>query len=139
MIAKTFVDTNVLVYAEDRDAGPKHEIARDLIVSLWDARQGVVSIQVLQDFYVTITKKPKKPLSPTKALDIVREYLTWEVVENSSELLVAAITLQQKAQLSFWDAAVVQAALSAGCSRLCTEDLNNGQRFGSLVLENPFV
>jgi len=139
MIAKTFVDTNVLVYAEDRDAGPKHEIARDLIMSLWESRQGVVSIQVLQEFYVTITKKPKKPLSPAKALEIVREYLTWEVVENGADLLVAAITLQQKAHLSFWDAAVVQAALAAGCSKLCTEDLNHGQRFGSLVLENPFT
>jgi predicted nucleic acid-binding protein len=136
---KSFVDTNVLVYAEDRDAGAKHERARDLIVELWKTKQGVVSVQVLQEFYVTITRKPKRPLSPSRALDIVREYLTWEVVENTSELLVASIALQQKAQLSFWDAAVVQAALEAGCSKLCTEDLNAGQRFGGLVIENPFA
>lgn len=136
---KSFVDTNVLVYAEDRDAGAKHELARALLVELWKTRQGVLSIQVLQEFYVTITKKPKKPLSPSKALEIVREYLTWEVVESTPDLLLASIALHQKAQLSFWDAAIVQAALDAGCSRLCTEDLNAGQRFGSLVIENPFA
>jgi predicted nucleic acid-binding protein len=135
---KSFVDTNVLVYAEDRDAGAKHEVARDLLVDLWKTREGVISVQVLQEFYVTITRKPKKPLSPSKALDIVREYLTWKVVENTPDLLIAAIGLHQKAQLSFWDAAVVQAALDAECSRLYTEDLNAGQRFGSLVIENPF-
>jgi predicted nucleic acid-binding protein len=68
----------------------------------------------------------------------VKEYLTWEVVESSPALLVASIGLHQKAQLSFWDASIVQAALDAGCSRLYTEDLNAGQRFGKLVLKNPF-
>lgn len=135
---KSFVDTNVLVYAEDRDSGARHAIARDLLVELWNTRQGVVSVQVLQEFYVTITRKPKKPLSPARALEIVREYLTWAVVENTPDLLVSAISLHQKAQLSFWDAAVVQAALDAGCSRLYTEDLDAGQRFGSLVIDNPF-
>jgi len=136
---KSFVDTNVLVYAEDRDAGAKHQVARDLVVELWNTKQGVLSVQVLQEFYVTITKKPKKPLAPSKALEIVREYLTWHVVENTAEILVASIALQQKAQLSFWDAAVVQAAIEAGCSRLYTEDLNAGQRFGSVIIQNPFA
>ena len=135
---KSFVDTNVLIYAEDRDAGERHQIARDLIVELWNTRTGVVSVQVLQEFFVNITRKPKKPLSAARALEIVKEYLTWEVVENSPALLLASIGLHQKAQLSFWDAAVVQAALEADCSRLYTEDLNAGQRFGKLVLENPF-
>ncbi len=135
---KSFVDTNVLIYAEDRDAGERHQIARDLIVELWNTRTGVVSVQVLQEFFVNITRKPKKPLSAARALEIVKEYLTWEVVENSPALLLASIGLHQKAQLSFWDASVVQAALEADCSRLYTEDLNAGQRFGKLVLENPF-
>lgn len=135
---KSFVDTNVLIYAEDRDAGERHRIARDLIVELWNTRTGVVSVQVLQEFFVNITRKPKKPLSASRALDIVKEYLTWEVIENSPALLVASIGLHQKAQLSFWDASIVQAALEAGCSRLYTEDLSAGQRFGKLVLENPF-
>jgi len=134
----SFVDTNVLVYAEDRDAKKKHEVARDLIVELWDARGGVLSIQVLQEFYVNVTRKLKKPLTSAKALEVVEEYLTWTVVENTGRLLTSAIDLQQKAQLSFWDAMVVQAAIEAGCDKLYSEDMNAGQHFGSLVIVNPF-
>jgi len=135
----SFVDTNILVYAEDKDESEKHAIARDLIVELWRTRDGVVSVQVLQEFFVTVTRKIKRSLSTGKALDIVREYLTWRVVDNTSALLVAAVELQQKAQLSFWDAMVVQAAIDAGCERLYSEDLNDGQRFGTLQIANPFA
>jgi predicted nucleic acid-binding protein len=134
----SFVDTNILVYAEDRDVGAKWQVARDLIVRLWDTRDGVLSVQVLQEFYVTVTRKLRRPLSPPKALGIVREYLTWSVVENTGELLVAAIGLQQRAKLSFWDSLIVQAALESGCDRLYSEDLNAGQRFGALEIRNPF-
>ena len=134
----SFVDTNILVYAEDRDAKAKHDVARDLIVELWDDRTGVLSVQVLQEFYVNVTRKLKKPLTNAKALEIVEEYLTWTVVENTGKLLTNAIGLQQRGQLSFWDAVVVQAAIEAGCDQLYSEDLNAGQRFGSLVIVNPF-
>ncbi|MEX0802877.1 MAG: PIN domain-containing protein [Candidatus Binatia bacterium] len=135
----SFVDTNILVYAEDRDAKAKHDVARDLIVELWDDRTGVLSVQVLQEFYVNVTRKLKKPLTNPKALEIVKEYLTWTVVENTGKLLMNAIELQQRARLSFWDAMVVQAAIEAGCDQLYSEDLNGGQRFGSLVIVNPFT
>jgi len=134
----SFVDTNVLVYAEDRDAKARHEVARELIVKLWDNRSGVLSVQVLQEFYVNVTRKLKKPLSLAKAKEIVNEYLTWTVVVNTGQLLTDAIELQQKAQLSFWDAMVVGAALEAECTELYSEDLNDGQRFGSVVIVNPF-
>lgn len=134
----SFVDTNILIYAEDRDAKRKHIAARDLILKLWDDREGVVSIQVLQEFYVNVTRKLKKPLGSAKALEIIEEYLTWTVVENTSNLLTSAIRLQAKAQLSFWDAMVVQAAIEAGCEQLYSEDMNDGQRFGSLSIVNPF-
>lgn len=134
----SFVDTNILIYAEDRDAKLKHELARDLVVELWNQRDGVLSIQVLQEFYVNVTQTLKKPISKAKALSIVEEYLTWTVVENTGSLLTGAIALQQKAQLSFWDAMVVQAALESGSERLYSEDLDAGQRFGSLIVVNPF-
>ena len=95
-------------------------------------------MQVLQEFYVNVTRKLKKPLTNAKALEIVEEYLTCTVVENTGKLLVNAIELQQRARLSFWDAMVVQAAIEAGCDKLNSEDLNDGQRFGSLVIVNPF-
>jgi predicted nucleic acid-binding protein len=134
----SFVDANILLYAEDRDAKSKHDRARDLVLELWDNRDGVVSVQVLQEFYVNATRKLRKPLSTSKALEIVEEYLTWTVVENTSALLTAAIRLQTKTQLSFWDAMIVQAAIEAGCERMYSEDLNHGQRYGSMVVVNPF-
>jgi predicted nucleic acid-binding protein len=134
-----FVDTNVLVYAEDVSAGRKHQAARDLLIQLWNDADGVVSVQVLQELYVTLTRKVGKPLNATKALAIVKEYLAWVVVDNTPKLLVAAVGLQQRAQLSFWDALVVQAALDAGCDRLYSENLNAGQKFGSLTIVNPFA
>jgi predicted nucleic acid-binding protein len=106
-------------------------------VELWATRAGVLSIQVLQEFYVTVTRKLKKPLTSAKALEVVEEYLTWTVVDNTGRLLTSAIDLQQKAQLSFWDAMVVQAAIEAGCDKLYSEDMNADQRFGSLVIVNP--
>jgi predicted nucleic acid-binding protein len=135
----SFVDTNVLVYAEDRDAGRKHQIARDLIVGLWQSRDGVLSIQVLQELYVTLTRKVRRPLAPARAADVVREYLAWRIVDNDGGLLVAAMALQHKGSISFWDALVVEAASAAGCDRLYSEDLNPGQRFGPVEVVNPFV
>src|SRR5206468_8462989 len=134
-----FVDTNVLVYAEDRDAKTKDEVDRDLLVRLWDAREGVLSVQVLQEFYVSVTRKLKKPVTSAKALDIIEEYLTWTVVENTGRLLLEAIALQQRVQLSFWDSLIVQAAIEAGCDRLYSEDLTAGQKLGSVVVVNPFT
>jgi predicted nucleic acid-binding protein len=134
----SFVDTNILVYAEDRDAGRKHEVARDLIVDLWRSRKGVLSVQVLQELYVTLTRKVRRPVAAGRAAEIVREYLAWRVVDNDGDLLVAAMALQQKGSLSFWDALIVEAAGAAGCARLYTEDLNPGQRFGSVEIFNPF-
>jgi len=135
----SFVDTNVLVYAEDSDAKDKQRLARDLVLQLWDLRDGVLSVQILQEFYVTVTRKLKKPLAVGKARDIVDEYLTWTVVDNTGAILLDAIDLQRHAKLSFWDALVVQAAITAGCDRLYSEDLNAGQRFGAMLVVNPFV
>ena len=134
----SFVDTNILVCAEDRDARAKHGIARDLVLELWNAREGVLSVQVLQEFYVNVTLKVKKPVTSAKALDIIEEYLTWTVVENTGRLLVEAIALQQRAKLSFRDSLIVQAAIEAGCARLYSEDLQPGQTFGSVTIVNPF-
>ncbi|HMC95019.1 MAG TPA: PIN domain-containing protein, partial [Polyangia bacterium] len=135
-IVPSFVDTNVLVYAEDRDAGRKHEIARDLIVDLWRSREGVLSVQVLQELYVTLTRKVRRPLPPARAAEVVREYLAWRIVDNDGDLLIAAMVLQQKGRISLWDALVVEAAGAAGCERLYSEDLNSGQRFGALKIVN---
>ncbi len=134
----SFVDTNVLLYAEDADAGAKRERARALVTELWNNRQGVLSVQVLQEFYVAATRKLRKPLAPAKAREIVREYLAWTVVPGTTPLLEAALDLHQRSALSFWDAMIVQAAIESGCDRLYSEDMNDGQRHGSVTVTNPF-
>lgn len=134
-----FVDTNILVYAEDRDSGSKHIAARDLVADLWRSGEGVLSVQVLQEFFVNVTRKIPRPLGHDKALAIVEQYLTWRVVENTGDLLLGAIRLAPTIQLSFWDALIVQAARMERCNRLWTEDLSHGQRVGDLVILNPFL
>jgi predicted nucleic acid-binding protein len=134
-----FVDTNILVYAEDRDAGSKHTIARDLVADLWRSEQGVLSVQVLQEFFVTVTRKMPRPLGPDKALAIVEQYLTWRVVENTGDLLLAAIRRASDLKVSFWDALILEAACVERCDYLWTEDLKHGQRIGDLIIVNPFL
>jgi predicted nucleic acid-binding protein len=136
---RTFVDTNILVYAEDRDAGIKHTIARDLVADLWRSEQGVLSVQVLQELFVTVTRKVPRPLGPEKALAIVEQYLTWQVVANTGDLLLAAIRRASDVSVSFWDALILEAACFARCDCLWTEDLNHGQRIGDLIVVNPFL
>jgi predicted nucleic acid-binding protein len=138
-IVRAFVDANILVYAEDRDAGSKHIIARDLLADLWRSGNGVLSVQVLQEFFVNVTRKMPRPLPPAEALAIVEQYLTWRVVENSGELLLAGIRLASTLKISFWDALVLEAAKVERCERLWTEDLNHGQRVGGLTIINPFL
>ncbi len=135
---KTFVDTNVLVYAEDLDAGEKHDQAVRLVAGLWESGEGVVSIQVLQELFVTLTRKVDKPLSPARSRRIVEQYLTWTVVDNDGPLLLGAIDLSSRARISFWDASIVHAAQLSGCERLMTEDLGHGQRFGGVKVLDPF-
>jgi predicted nucleic acid-binding protein len=135
----TFVDTNILVYAEDRDAGSKHAIARDLVADLWRSGDGVLSVQVLQEFFVTVTRKMPKRLTPDEALAIVEQYLTWRVVENTGGLLLAGIRSASALKVSFWDALILEAARVERCDRLWTEDLNHGQRVGDLTIVNPFL
>jgi predicted nucleic acid-binding protein len=134
----SFVDTNLLVYAEDRDAGEKHTLAVELLRALWERGDGVVSIQVLQEFFITVTRKVRRPLKPDVAARIVGQYLTWRTVENDGALLLAAIERMSVHRLSFWDALVVEAAVRAGCDLLFSEDLSHGQRFGKLRVVNPF-
>jgi predicted nucleic acid-binding protein len=88
---------------------------------------------------VTLTRKLRRPLAPARASEIVGEYLSWKVVDNDGDLLIAAMGLQQRASISFWDALVVEAAVVGRCDRLYSEDLNPRQRFGSVEVINPFL
>ena len=134
----TFVDTNVLLYAHDRSAGLKHELARDLLVRLWGSRTGVLSTQVLQEFYVNATRKLPKPLSPIRARTIIRRYATWPVRRIDPDDLIAASELETRHSLSFGDALIIISATRSGATIVATEDLQHGRRFEKLVILDPF-
>lgn len=134
-----FIDTNVLVYAYDAKAGRKHEIAKDLLIDLWNKGGAVLSIQVLQEFFVTITRKITRPIEPRLAREIVEDLLTWNVVVIDGESVLAAIDLQVGEKISFWDALIVAAAQRAGTKVLLSEDLAEGRVFADVTVSNPFI
>jgi predicted nucleic acid-binding protein len=133
-----FIDTNILIYAHDRSAGDKHVRAQDLIHGLWQSGEGCLSIQVLQEFYVNVTQKVAKPLAPAVASRLVSDLGVWRVHRPGVEDILDAIRLQQRYQLSFWDAMIVASAIQLRCQSIWSEDLNPGQDYGGVRVVNPF-
>lgn len=138
MTAPVFVDTNVLVYAIDLAAGDRHVAARHWVEALWQREAGRLSVQVLQEFYVTVTRKLRPGLSPAEAQREVRSFLPWAPVETSPAILERAWYIESRYQLSWWDALIVASAQTIGCRTLLTEDLQHGQNFEGLVVVSPF-
>jgi len=137
MSDKSFVDTNILMYAHDTSAGVKHERAKALVEELWRDRTGVVSTQVLQELSVNLRKKARRPLDAKATRDIVADYLAWQVIVNGGDSILEAIDLESRYQISFWDALVVQAAQLSGADVLYSEDLSDGQTYGTVRVINP--
>lgn len=139
MSDKFFVDTNILMYAHDTSAGPKHQRARSLVEDLWHSRSGVISTQVLQELCVNLRRKAGIPLDLSATRDLVIDYLSWQVVVNGPDSIVEALDLEERYQISFWDALVIRAAHASGAEVLYSEDLSHGQMYGSVRVMNPFV
>jgi len=135
---REFVDTNVLVYAFDRSSGAKGETARALVRGLWESGRGCLSLQVLQELYVTLTRKVAMPLTAEAAARIVEDLAAWPCHEPSRVDLTEAIALSRRSRVSLWDALVLQSARRSGCSVLWSEDLNAGQKLGGVDVRNPF-
>lgn len=138
MNAKTFVDTNVLIYAYDIDAGAKHTVAKTVLRKLWTERNGVLSTQVLQEFYVNVTRKIAHPLRKDTARTIVNSYSIWCSDTTPAEI-ANAFQIEDRAKIGFWDALIVASALKSGASRILSEDLNAGQIITGVRIENPFA
>jgi predicted nucleic acid-binding protein len=138
MSVRTFVDTNILVYAHDVEQGQKHQIARDILIELMQDRSGALSPQVLQEFYVNITRKIAKPLSKRAAREIVADFSTWCVETTAAEVAVA-FRIEDEAKISFWDALILASAAKAGAEVLLSEDLSAGQKVAGIRIQNPFV
>jgi predicted nucleic acid-binding protein len=137
--SRSFVDTNILVYAHDTTAGAKRDAARDVVQALWENERGCVSVQVLQELFVTLTRKIPRPLDAAAALTTVEDLARWTVHVPDADDVIAAARLHKRARLSFWDAMIVQSAMELGCDVLYSEDLNAGQRHDGVLVVDPFA
>ena len=133
-----FVDTNILIYAHDASAGAKHDQARALLQSLWQERAGGLSIQVLQEFYVNVTRKVARPMTPAAAAAIIGELAAWQVHRPDVDDVLEAIRLQTSRKLSFWDAMILTSARRLGCATLWSEDMSHKQQYEGVTVINPF-
>ena len=138
-MTRQFVDTNVLLYAYDTSAGRKHERAADLVAALGRTRSGVISVQLLQEFYVNVTRKVVVPLAPADARERLRVLVRWPLYSPLPDDVVSASEIAEPAQLSFWDAMVVHSAAQMGCDLLWSEDLSSGQRIRTVTVADPFT
>jgi len=139
MSGSFFVDTNILVYAHDRGSGRKHLAAKELVTKLWHERSGVLSTQVLQEFYVNLRRKAVHPIGATAARRLIEDYLSWKVVVNDGAAVLQAVDIERRYKISFWDALIIQAANAANVAIIYTEDLSHGQTYGMVEVCNPFV
>jgi predicted nucleic acid-binding protein len=136
---KVFVDTNIIVYAYDVSAGEKHRKAVEIMKDIWSTGYGIISSQVLQEFFVNVTRKIAKPLSVLTAKEIVKDLLKWKTVSINGEIILEAIDIHNEHKYSFWDSAIIAAAIEGGAGVLLSEDLTNKQQIKGLVIKNPFI
>jgi predicted nucleic acid-binding protein len=136
---REFVDANVFVYAFDASAGRKQRAAQTLLERLWESNNGCVSVQVLQEFFVTVTRKVAQPLPVDEAKARIGELKAWKVFAPTADDVLAAIDLHAEARVGFWDALIVLAAAESGCDVLWTEDLSDGQVMRGVRVRNPFA
>lgn len=137
MSGKIFVDSNILIYAHDRDAKSKHSVAKGVLAELWSERTGVLSVQVLQEFYVNVTRKIAAPISKAAARMVVNSYAIWSGETTPAEISLA-FQIEDESRIGFWDALIVASALRRGATRILSEDLNAEQTIAGVRIENPF-
>ena len=139
MSEKVFVDRTILVYAHDVDAGEKRAIAEHVLRQLWQDESGVLSTQVLQEFYVTLTQKIATPVSRRDARELINAYRVWPVTTLDAGDVVAASEVEERLGINFWDATIVVAALKSGAAVLLSEKLHPGRGISGLEVRNPFA
>lgn len=136
---RAFLDTNILIYAHDISAGKKYEQAQKIVMDLWQSGLGVLSVQVLQEFFVSVTSKIPKPLDTESAREIVKDLIRWDIVINDKESILSAIDLHRHYEYSFWDSMIIQAAIKGNAAVLLSEYFSHGQTINGLQIKNPFV
>jgi predicted nucleic acid-binding protein len=139
MTALVFVDTSVLVYAVDASERQKQPRARAWLERLWQTRSGRVSPQVVQEYYVTVTRKLEPGLPVPRARDHVRRYSTWGAVGHDLGLLEHAWHFQSRFRVSWWDALILAAARRQACTHVLSEDFTDGAEYEGLTVLSPFA
>ncbi len=137
MPGRVFLDSNILVYAQDASAGEKQQRSREVVARLAESGDGVISTQVLQEFFVAVTRK--LGVSPLAAKAVMKTFDVFEIVPISPSLIHDAVDCSVLNQLSFWDALILTAASSAGCTTLYSEDLGSGQQVLGVRVQNPLT
>ena len=139
MSGVVFVDTNILIYAHDADAGSKRARAQTILRELWDSGAGRLSVQVLQEFYVNATRKLAAPVAQVSAREVVTSYGAWVREPTTADTVIRAIDVAALVQISFWDALIVASAEQAEATQIYSEDLNAGQSIGGIKIVNPLA
>ena len=134
-----FVDSNVFVYARDGSEGDKQLRASQWIAALWESRRGRISTQVLQEFYVTVTRKLDPGLEPADARSEIDDLAAWKPLANDQSLMTAAWEIEDRHGLSWWDSLIVAAAQELECRYLLTEDLGAGRDLDGITVVDPFA
>jgi len=138
-VDKVFVDTNVLVYAYDIDAGHKRQIALNIMKDLWRVGLGILSTQTMQEFFVTVTGRINTPLDSSEAADIIKRLSKWDVVINTTETIFEAIMVHERYKYSFWDSLIIASAIEGGAKIILSEDLADKQTIKGVAIKNPFI
>lgn len=138
MSVKAFFDTNILVYAFDKKEPEKQAIAKRLISQFGSDGQLIVSTQVLQELYVTLSKMGQQSLPAEDAEEIVNDFAEYPLVQVDKMIISSAMKRHRSEAFSFWDSLIVEAALQANCQILFSEDMQDGRQIGQLVIQNPF-
>jgi predicted nucleic acid-binding protein len=138
-MSAVFVDSNILIYAHDADAGAKRQRAQLALSRLWESGEGRLSVQVLQEFYVNVTKKLTTPIARQAAREIVATYGVWVHQATTPDTVTRAIDIAAISQLQFWDALIVASAEQVDAEHVYSEDLNNGQVIAGVTIVNPLI
>ena len=135
---KTFVDTNILVYAYDRGAGDKHLQARHAIRQLWEEGTGALSTQVLQAYYVNVRRNTRRPIKISSARSLVADYMAWDTVVNDGTSLLEAMDAQRAHKIACWHTLSTCPPPTTLHDVILSEDCSHGQKYGSVRIVNPF-
>lgn len=135
---RTFVDTNIVLYAYDQSEAEKSAVAREIVSDLWRTREGLLSTQVLQELYVNLTRTLRVVMPRSKARALIGRYGRWPVYAITTGDILEAAGLEQRHALSFRDALIVVAAVRSGADRIISEELQHGRMIGGVRIENPF-